>query len=246
MLLPVFKNSSALTSVNKPSIEEIIRNSAKALQHMSAAMPGSGVSGGAYLGFNGKTGVWTLAKEEVAPESLGRIVVPYHGMYELIVEWGGGGRPLQKTPPRQLLGIDYDEPLSERMLTKPLSPHLYRKETDGPKHTFGFIGFMVDDGANVIFEHSSNGAKKAFNALATIAHQAVIAFGEMVHPTITLSVGSWEGDYGTIYEPKFNGVGFITDTRVKEVSVISDADIITRPTASKAKLARKAAEAPAI
>jgi hypothetical protein len=147
---------------------------------------------------------------------------------------------------RRGLAIDYDEPLTEAMLTKPLSPHLYKKENDGPKHTYGFIGFMVDDGATVIFEHSSNGAKKAFNALATTATQALAVFGELVHPVITLGVGSWDGDYGTIYEPKFNGAGFVTDTRVKEVNVISDGDIITRPTASRAKLARKAKEAPAL
>jgi hypothetical protein len=243
MMLPVPKFASA--SIDNSSIEDIIRASTKALQQMSATMTGSGVSGGTYLSFNGKTGIWALAKEEVEPESLGRIVVPYHGLYELMIEWAGG-RPLQKTRPRQLLGIDYDEPLTEGMLTKPLSPHLYKKDGDGPKHTYGFVGFMVDDGTNVIFEHGSNGAKKAFNTLATTATQALVAFGEMVHPVITLGVGSWDGDYGTIYEPKFIGTGFITDTRVKEVDVISDKDIMTRPTASRAKQRRVTKEAPAI
>jgi hypothetical protein len=243
MLLPALKTSVS-PLIDKQSIEDIIRNSTKALQQMSATMSGSGVSGGAFLNFNGKTGIWTFAKEAVEPESLGRIVVPYHGMYELIIEWGGG-RPLQKTPPRQLLGVDYDEPLTERMLTKPLSPHLYKKDGDGPKHTHGFVGFVIDDGANVIFEHGSNGAKKAFSSLATTATQALAAFGEMVHPVITLGVGSWDGDYGTIYEP-FNAAGYVTDKRVKEVNTISDADIITRPAPSRAKLARKAKEAPAL
>ena len=49
-----------------------------------------------------------------------------------------------------------------------------------------------DDGANVVFEHSSMGAKKAVNALATTATQALVAFGEVVHPVIELGSSSYE------------------------------------------------------
>ena len=56
----------------------------------------------------------------------------------------------------------------------------------------GFVGFMLDDGANVVFEHSSMGAKKAINALATTATQALVAFGEIVHPVIELGSSSYE------------------------------------------------------
>ena len=147
---------------------------------------------------------------------------------------------------RQLLGVQYDEPMSERLLKKPLSPHAYRKETDGPTYMLGFVGFMLDDGATVQFEHGSMGGKKAVNALATTATQALVAFGELVHPVIELGSGSYENNYRKIYDPKLNVVGYVTDKRAREVNVIADDDIITRPTASRAKLSRKATEAPAL
>ena len=122
----------------------------------------------------------------VDPKSLGRILVPQHGLFEGCIEWANGS-PLQKIQ-RQLLGVHYDEPMSERLLPKPLSPNAYKKETDGPTLVLGFVGFMLDDGATVVFEHNSMGAKKAVNALATTATQALVAFGEMVHPVIELGV----------------------------------------------------------
>ena len=125
-------------------------------------------------------------------------------------------------------------------------PDAYRKETDGPKYMLGFVGFILDDGANVVFEHSSGGAKKAVNALATTATQAVVAFGEIVHPVIELGSDSYSNADRTIYDPKFNVVGYVTDKRAREVDALSEDDIITRPIASRAKLRRQAKEAPAL
>jgi hypothetical protein len=90
------------------------------------------------------------------------------------------------------------------------------------------------------------GAKKAINALATTATQAIVAFGEIVHPVIELGSGSYENSYRTIHDPKFKVIGYVTDKRAREVTTIADSDIITRPTASKAKLRRGGSEAPAI
>ena len=136
--------------------------------------------------------------------------------------------------------------MSERLLPKPLSPNAYKKETDGPTLTLGFVGSMLDDGVAVMFEHNSMGAKKAVNALATAATQALTAFGEMVHPVIELGSSSYENSYRTIHDPKLNVIGYITDKRTREVDVISDEDIITRPTASRARLRRETKEAPAL
>jgi hypothetical protein len=243
MLLPALKNSVP-ASLNGQSIEEFIRNSTQNLQRAAAAMPGSSVAGAVYLGFDGTNGTWKLNKEVGDPKGIGRILVPQHGLFEGYIEWANGS-PLQKIQ-RQLLGVHYDEPMSEQLLPKPLSPNAYKKENDGPKATLGFVGFMLDDAANVVFEHSSMGATKAVNALATAATQAVVAFGEIVHPVIELNSNSYENSYRTIYDPKFIVTGYVTDKRVREVNVISDDDIITRPTASQAKLRREKREAPAI
>ena len=244
MLLPALKNSVPASLLDGQSIEDFIRNSTQNLQRTAAAVPGTGIAGAVYLGFNGTTGEWKLNREVVDPKSLGRILVPQHGLFEGCIEWANSS-PLQKTQ-RQLLGVHYDEPMTERLLPKPLSPNAYRKETDGPTLTLGFVGFMLDDGANVIFEHNSGGAKKAVTALATAATQALAAFGEIVHPVIELGSGSYENNYRTIYDPKLTVVGYVTDARAREVNVISDDDIITRPTASQARLRRATKEAPAI
>jgi hypothetical protein len=243
MQLPALKNSVLASLVDGMSIEDFIRNSTQNLQRMAATMPGSG-AGAVYLGFNGNTGEWKLNREVVDPKSLGRILVPQHGLFEGCIEWANSS-PLQKIQ-RQLLGVHYDEPMSEKLLQKPLSPGAYKKDTDGPTLTVGFIGFMLDDGANAMFEHSSGGAKKAVNALATAATQALVAFGELVHPVIELGSKPYENDYRTIYDPKLNVIGYVTDKRAREVNVLSDDDIITRPTASQAKLRRETGEAPAI
>jgi hypothetical protein len=245
MKLPALKNAVPASLADGQSIEEFIRNSTQNLQRMAAAIPGSGVAGAVYLGFNGTSGVWKLNREPVEdPKSLGRIVVPYYGLFEGIVEWANGS-PLQKIQ-RQALGVHYDEPMSERLLPKPLSPNAYRKETDGPTHTIGFVGCMLDDGATVVFEHSSMGGKKAVNVLATTITQAVAAFGEIVHPVIELGSKSYENAYRTIYDPTLGLIGYVTDKRAREVDIISEGDIVTRPTASRAKLRRAASEAPAI
>jgi hypothetical protein len=243
MLLPSLNNAVPTSLIDGMSIEDFIRNSIQNLQRISAAMPGSG-GGAIYLGFDGTSGVWKLNREPVDPKSLGRILVPQHGLFEGCIEWANSS-PLQKIQ-RQLLGVHYDEPMSERLLQKPLSPNAYRKETDGPALTLGFVGFMLDDGANVKFEHSSMGAKKGVNALATAATQAIAAFGELVHPVIELGSSSYDNNYRTIHDPKFTVVGYVTDTRAREVNVISDSDIITKPTASQAKLQRQKKEPPAL
>jgi len=244
MQLPALQNAVPASLIDGQSIEDFIRNSTQNLQRMSAAMPGSGVAGAVYLGFDGANGVWKLNKEVVDAKSIGRILVPQHGLFEGCIEWANGS-PLQKVQ-RQLLGVHYDEPMTEHLLPKPLSPNAYKKETDGPSYMLGFVGYMLDDGSNVVFEHSSMGAKKAINALATAATQAIVAFGEIVHPVIELSSGSYENSYRTIYDPKFNVIGYVTDKRAQEADVISDEDIITRPTASRAKLRRDTGESPAV
>jgi len=244
MQLPALKNAVPVSLGDGQSIEDFIRNSTKNLQRMSAAIPGSGLAGAVYLGFDGTSGIWKLNKEPVDPQSLGRILVPQHGLFEGFIEWANSA-PLQKIQ-RQLLGVSYDEPMSEQLLPKPLSPGAYRKDTDGPTYMLGFVGYIVDDGTNMVFEHSSMGAKKGINALATTATQALVAFGELVHLVVELGSSSYENSYRTIYDPKFNVIGYVTDKRVREVEVLSDSDIITRPTPSQAKLRRAAKEAPAL
>jgi hypothetical protein len=243
MLLPALKNSVP-ASLDGQSIEDFIRNSVANLQRTAATRPGSGVAGAVYLGFDGTKGVWKLNREVIEAKDVGRILVPQHGLFEGCVEWANGS-PLQKIQ-RQLLGIHHDEPMSEHLLPRPLSPNAYRKENDGPTLTLGFIGYMLDDGSNVVFEHSSMGAKKALDALATAATQAVVAFGEIVHPIIELGSSSYENNYRTIYDPKLTVIGYITDTRAREVTVIGPDDIINRPTASQARLRRETKEPPAI
>ena len=245
MKLPALKNSVPASLIDGQSVEDFIRNSTQNLQR-SAAMPGSGVAGVVYLGFDGTSGRWRLNKEEVAdPKSLGRIVVPQRGLFEGCVEWANSSR-LQKIY-RQLLGVHYDEPMSEQLLEKPLSPNAYKKETDGPTIVLGFLGFMLDDGANAWFEHKSMGAKKAVNALATAATQALVAFGEMVHPVIELGSSSYENSHHrTIYDPKLNVIGYVTDKRAQEADTLSDDDIITKPTPSQAKQRRETKEGPAL
>jgi hypothetical protein len=244
MFLPALKNSASRLIPASQTVEELVRASTQNLQRLAAEVPGGGAHGAVYLGFDGINGIWKLNKEEVDTKAVGRLLVPYFGLYEGMVEWASGS-PLQKIQ-RQLLGVSYDEPMSERLLPKPLSPNAYRKENDGPKYMVGFVGTMLDEGGNVVFEHTSSGGKKAIEALATTAVQALVAFGEMVHPVITLDSTSYESAYRTIYNPIFSTIGYVTDATAREVDVISDKDILTRPAPSKAKLARRASEAPAI
>jgi hypothetical protein len=245
MLLPALKGSSANILANSQmSIEDFIRNSTQNLQRLSAEVPGGGGQGALYLNFNGLSGAWSLNKEEVDPKAVGRILIPAYSLYEGMVEWAGG-QPLQKVI-RQLLGVKYDEPMSEKLFTKPPSPGAYRKDTDGPKFMCGFLGIMLDEGGKIAFEHSSGGGKKAIEALATTIVQAIVAFNEPVHPVITLGSNSYENSFRTIFNPHLNVVGFLTNARTQEAANITDRDIITRPMASKAKVTRQAAEAPAL
>jgi hypothetical protein len=110
----------------------------------------------------------------------------------------------------------------------------------------GFVGVFWDDNATVAFEHNSGGATKAIDALATTAIQAVAAFGEIVHPVIELGSKSYENANRTVFNPTLTVIGYVTDVRVREADVLSDKDIITRPTASRAKLNRQIKEGPAI
>ena len=73
---------------------------------------GSGVTGAVYLGFNGNNGNWALNKEVVDPKSLGRILVPEHGLFEGMIEWANGSA-LQKFQ-RPLRGVIHAEPMTER------------------------------------------------------------------------------------------------------------------------------------
>ena len=246
MQLPALKNTVPASLIDGMSIEDFIKNSTTNLQRIptGGGGGGTGIAGAVYLGFDGTTGQWKLNREAVEADDVGRILVPQHGLFEGYIEWANSS-PLQKIQ-RPLLGVQHDEPMSERLLPKPLSPGAYKKETDGPSYQLGFVGFMLDDGGTVVFEHSSMGAKKAINALATTATQAIVAFGEIVHPVIELGSGSYENSYRTIHDPKFNVIGYVTDKRAREVTVIADSDIITRPTATKAKLRRGGSEAPAI
>ena len=41
-------------------------------------------------------------------------------------------------------------------------------------------------------------------------------------------------------------IGYVTDTRAREADTLSNGDIVTRPTASRAKLRRETKEAPAL
>jgi hypothetical protein len=246
MQLPVLKNS-APTSLDGQSLQDYIRNATQNLRNVVAAMPsggGAASAGAIYLNFNGNTGKWTLNKDVVDPKGLGRILVPEHGMYEGMVEWAGGSA-LQKFT-RPLRGVAYDEPMTERLLKKPLSPGAYKQDNDGPKYMMGFVGLLLDDGTTVVFEHSSGGGTKALNALNTAAVQALVAFGELVHPVIEVGLNSYPWSGRTVFNPELNVVGYVTDKRAREVDVVSADDIVTRPTESKAKIARKAKEAPAL
>ena len=113
MLLPALKNAVPASLIDGQSIEDFIRNSTQNLQRMSAAMPGSGIAGAVYLGFDGTSGVFKLNREVVDAKSLGRILVPQHGLFEGYIEWANSS-PLQKVQ-RQLLGVHYDEPMSEQL-----------------------------------------------------------------------------------------------------------------------------------
>jgi hypothetical protein len=246
MYLPALRNSVP-ASLDGMSIEDYIKNATRNLQNVAAAMPGGGgggVTGAVYLNFNGNTGAWKLSKEIVDPKNLGRILVPEHGMYEGMIEWANGS-PLQKCQ-RPLRGVVYDEPMTERLLKKPLSPNAYRQDTDGPAYMMGFAGLFLDDNATVVFEHTSGGATKAITGLSTAALQAVAAFGELVHPVIELGVTSYEVANRTVYNPTLTVVGYVTDKRALEADVLSDKDLITKPTASRAKLRRETKEPPAL
>jgi ascorbate-specific PTS system EIIC-type component UlaA len=104
----------------------------------------------------------------------------------------------------------------------------------------GFIGLFFDDGTNVVFDHSSGGATKAIHALSTVALQAVVAFGEIVHPVIELGSSSYDVANRTVHDPKLNVIGYVTDKRAREIDTLSDSDIITRPTASQRRATKEA------
>ena len=189
--------------------------------------------------------MWKLNKEVVDPKSLGRILVPQHGLFEGCIEWANGS-PLQKIQ-RQLLGVHHDEPMSERLLPKPLSPNAYKKDTDGPKLH-----------ARLRRLHPRRRRQRGVRALLEGRQKGGQRPGDDCHPgNRRLRRDGPPGDRAwvqlvreladrTIHDPKLNVIGYVTDKRAREADVISDDDIITRPTASRAKLRRETKEAPAL
>jgi hypothetical protein len=87
MQLPALKNAVPASLIDGQTIEDFIRNSTKNLQRVAGAMPGSGVAGAVYLGFDGASGAWKLNREVVEAKSVGRILVPQHGLFEGCIEW---------------------------------------------------------------------------------------------------------------------------------------------------------------
>jgi hypothetical protein len=69
MLLPAVNNTVPTSLIDGMSIEDFIRNSTQNLQRMASAMPGSGVAGAVYLGFDGTNGAWKLNREVVDPKT---------------------------------------------------------------------------------------------------------------------------------------------------------------------------------
>jgi hypothetical protein len=57
MQLPALRNAVPASLIEGQSIEDFIRNSTQNLQRMATAMPGSGLAGAVYLGFDGTSGV---------------------------------------------------------------------------------------------------------------------------------------------------------------------------------------------
>jgi hypothetical protein len=57
MQLPALWNAVPASLIEGQSIEDFIRNSTQNLQRMATAMPGSGLAGAVYLGFDGTSGV---------------------------------------------------------------------------------------------------------------------------------------------------------------------------------------------
>ena len=210
------------------TVEDFIKNSVHNLQRNVTLLPGDNQSSTSFLRFDGNTGNLKLNREPVDAASLGRIVIAPDAIFEGMVEWANQ-KPLQKTH-RPLLGVEHKEPMSEHLLPRPLSPAAYRHQSDGPRYVLGFTGKMMDDGTKLKFEHSSKGATRAVNSLATLVTQAIVAFAEIVHPVIELGVSSYVNHLGkTVFDPQFNVVGYITDKRVKEVEMLSDEDIVTQP-----------------
>ena len=201
-------------------------------------MPGGETGGMSYLDFDGTSGRWKLNKEPVDGKILGRILVPRAGIFEGCIEWANGS-PLQKDPAAAVHRRRYEEPMSERLLQKPLSPGAYRKDSDGPTLVYGFFGVLIDDGVNVVLEKNRWGPQRR----STPSRPRLLRRWWRSASTSTRSSSSnsssYDGAHRTIYDPKLNIIGYVTDARVAEVDVISDEDILTRPAASKAKLRRE-------
>ena len=158
--------------------------------------------------------MWKLNREPVEAEDPRPHLGAANGLFEGYIEWANSS-PLQKMQ-RQLLGVHHDEPMSERLLPKPLSPNAYRKESDGPSYSLASSPTCSTTPLRSYSSHSSMGARKAISALATTATQAIAAFGEIVHPVIELGSSSYENSYRTILDPKLNVIGYVTDKRARE------------------------------
>ena len=197
-----------------------------------------------YLGFDGTTGAWKLNRDPIEPDDVGKVVINSRGLFEGIIEWCNGS-PLQKFS-RPLLGVQHDEPVSEKMLPKPMSPQIYRTDRDGPTNVLGFLAKSLDDGTDLMFESGSMGGTKAVDAVAQQVLQGAAAFGELVHPVVVLAVTSYDGAYRTIFNPIFKVVGFIPDSRLGNEVPVTDKDVLVRPQASLSRQRREKGEAPAL
>ena len=244
MQLPALKNSVP-ASLDGQSIEDFIRNSTQNLQHMAAAMPGSGIAGAVvsrlrrhHRQLEAQQGGGRPEKSRPHPGAAARPVRGLHRVGQRVAAAEDPAAAARRSPTTSRC--------PSGCCRSRCRPTPTRRKPTARRYVLGFVGFMLDDGANVVFEHYSMGAKKAVNALATAATQALAAFGEIVHPVIELGSSSYENSYRTIYDPKLNVIGYVTDKRAREADVISDDDIITRPTASRAKLRRETKEAPAL
>ena len=141
MQLPALKNTVPASLIDGMSIEDFIRNSTTNLQRIptggarrdrhrrrrvswvSTARPASGSSTGSRS--RRKTSAASWCRSTACSRAISN----------------GPTRRRCRRSSGQLLGVQHDEPMSERLLPKPLSPGAYKKETDGPSYQLGFVGY---------------------------------------------------------------------------------------------------------
>ena len=192
MQLPALKNCRSCLA-RRQSIEDYIRNSTQNLQHVAAAMPGSGsgITGAVYLGFNGNTGNWKLNKEVVDPKSLGRILVPQHGLFEGMIEWANGS-PLQKMPAAAARRSPRRADVGARCCRSRCRPAPTGRTPTARRYMLGFVGFMLRRRRHRGVRALLGGRHKSSQRPGDNCPQALVAFGEIVHPVIELGSSSYE------------------------------------------------------